>query len=353
MIRGGFLTPSERLELRALARDGLSEARVARRANAMILLDKGWSCERVAEALLIDDDSVRSWYKLYSEHGITGLAVFNFQGSQSHLSQEQEAALFEWVRTNLPRTTRVIGAWIAQNHGIAYSRPGLIALLHRLKLDYRKPDLVSAKLDPAKQEAFIQDYNRLMNGLGADEAVVFADAVHPTHQARAVGCWAPRDEKIAITPSSGRERINIHGAVNLETGKTQMLEVPTVNAHSTILLLMAILAAYPSMRMIHVFLDNARYHHAQMVQEWLAREGQRISLHFVPTYSPHLNSIERLWGLMHRNITHNRSYACLRDFRDATMAFLTRDVPRKWLEYCDSVSDNFRVINPANFRVMT
>jgi len=40
MIRGGFLSKAERLELRALARDGLSEARAARRANAIILLDK-------------------------------------------------------------------------------------------------------------------------------------------------------------------------------------------------------------------------------------------------------------------------------------------------------------------------
>jgi len=48
MIRGGFLTSAERLELRALARDGLSEGRVTRRANAIVLLDKGWTCAKVA-----------------------------------------------------------------------------------------------------------------------------------------------------------------------------------------------------------------------------------------------------------------------------------------------------------------
>ena len=44
----------------------------------------------------------------------------------------------------------------------------------------------------------------------------------------------------------------------------------------------------------HVFLDNARYHHAKLVQEWLAQPGRRIKLHFIPTYCPHLNPIERL-----------------------------------------------------------
>jgi transposase len=353
MIRGGFLTNAERLELRALARDGLSEARAARRANAIILLDKGWSCQEVAEALLIDDDTVRSWRKLYDEHGLTGLVVFDVGGSHSRLSSEQEGALFEWVRAILPRNTRAIGAWMAESFGVDYSHAGLIALLHRLQLGYRKPDLVARKLDAAKQKAFIEAYDRLMCSLGPDEAVVFADAVHPTHQVRTVGCWAPKDEAVAITPSSGRDRVNIHGAIDLESGQTQMLDVPTVDAQSTILLLIAILAAHPSRLMIHVFLDNARYHHARMVRQWLANEGQRITLHFVPTYSPHLNPIERLWGLMHRNVTHNRSYPSFHAFKAATMAFLTKTVPKNWPEFCDSVTDNFRVIDPSDFRVLS
>ena len=352
MIRPGFLSHAERDELRALARDGLSEGRIVRRANALVLLNDGWSCQEVAAALLIDDDSVRSWHKLYAERGLTGLVVFHHPGSRSRLASDQEAALFEWVRTTLPLNTRAIGEWIAKMYGIEYSHAGLIALLHRLGLDYRKPDLVARKLDAAKQRAFIADYERLMRGLRPDEAVVFVDAVHPTHQVRAVGCWAAKDEAIAINPSSGRERLNIHGAIDLETGRTQMLDVPTVDASSTILLLMAILSAYPSMAMIHVFLDNARYHHAKLVREWLAREGERITLHFVPTYSPHLNPIERLWGLMHRNLTHNRSYPTFRDFKARAMNFLTQDVPKNWQALCDSVTDNFRVIDPSNFRVL-
>lgn len=352
MIRPGFLSADERSELRALARDGSSEARAARRANAIVLLDSGWSCAEVAGALLIDDDTVRSWHGLYAEHGLTGLVVMGHQGSKSHLSREAEAALVAWVGSILPRNTRIIGAWIAKEHGVAYSHAGLIALLHRLKLVYRKPDLVSAKLDPARQEAFIADYERLLTGLGSDEAVVFADAVHPTHQARAVGCWAPAEEKIAIAPASGRDRLNIHGAVNLETGQTQMLEVASADARSTIQLLAAILSAYPSKRLIHVFLDNARYHHARLVRQWLARDGARIALHFVPAYSPHLNPIERLWGVMHRNVTHNTCYESFRKFKRKTMAFLTREVPRNWRAYRDSVTDNFRIITPADFRVV-
>jgi hypothetical protein len=91
-------------------------------------------------------------------------------------------------------------------------------------------------------------------------------------------------------------RLNLYGAIDLETGKTIVKDVLTVDAASTIALLAAIETTYPAMRQIHVYLDNARYHHAKLVQAWLERPECRIKLHFVPAYCLHLNPIERLWG---------------------------------------------------------
>ena len=76
---------------------------------------------------------------------------------------------------------------------------------------HRKPKTVSRKLDPAKQAAFIEAYETLLNHLDADEAVLFAEAVHTTHAVRPVGCWAPKDTPIAVAQTSGRQRLNIHG----------------------------------------------------------------------------------------------------------------------------------------------
>jgi transposase len=61
MIRAGFLDPESRRDLIELGRDGS----VARRANALVLLDDGMSCGAVAKVLLLDDDTVRTWYRLY------------------------------------------------------------------------------------------------------------------------------------------------------------------------------------------------------------------------------------------------------------------------------------------------
>jgi transposase len=353
MIRAGFLDGESRRDLIELARDGSVAHRLARRANALVLLDDGMSCAAVAKVLLLDDDTIRTWHLLYLEDGIDGLAGFGHEGGICRLSTEQQDKLKAWITETLPRTTRQVGAWIEHECGIDYqSRSGLIALLHRLGMEHRKPTAISRKLDPAKQEAFINAYNALLNRLSADEAVIFADAVHPTHAVRPVGCWAPKEVAIAVDQSSGRDRLNIHGAIDLETGQTIMKDVLSVDALSTILLLTAIETLYPGMRLIHVFLDNARYHHAKLVQAWLARPGCRIRLHFVPTYCPHLNPIERLWGLMHRHTTHNKCYATFKDFSGAMLTFLRDDVPANWREWCDQGTDNFRVINPTEFRII-
>src|SRR5258708_23435457 len=353
MIRRGFLDSEARRCLIELARDGSAAHRLARRANALVLLDKGMSCQSVADVLLLDNDTVRTWHQLYQEDGIEGLASFGHEGGACRLTAPQQDKLKAWISETLPRTTRAIGAWIAQEYDIEYqTRSGLIALLHRLGMEHRKPTAISRKLDPAKQAAFIKGQDALMNRLSADEAVIVADAVHPTHAVRPVGCWAPKEVPVAVEQSSGRDRLNIHGAVDLETGQTIMKDVLTVDALSTILLLMAIEAMYPGMRLIHVFLDNARYHHAKLVQAWLAQPSRRVKLPFIPAYCPPLNPIQPLWGLMHRHTTPNKCYATFKDFSLAMLNFLRDDVPRNWRTYCDEVTDNFPSIDPKKFRII-
>ncbi len=337
----------------AVMRDSKTENRLARRANALLLLDDGMSCEEVAEVLYYDDDTIRDWHAAWEAQGMAGLREFGYKGSACQLTAEQQDKLKKWVTETLPRSTSRIGAWIEREFDVDYTRSAIIRLMRRIGMEFKKPKMVSQKMDIAKQQAFIEMYNKLLNSLSDDEAVMFIDAVHPTHTVRPVGCWAPKEQDIAVDQSSGRERINIHGAINLETGQTRIIEVPTVNAASTIALLAAIEAFNPQLRKIHVFWDNARYHHAEMVQEWLNRPDCRIVPHFIPSYCPHLDAIERLWGVMHKNVTHNKCYQTARDFANAILNFLRSEVPKNWHLYSDSVTDNFRVINPKDFRVLT
>jgi hypothetical protein len=173
---------------------------------------------------------------------------------KNFLDPSQQARLKAWITETLPRSAGQIGAFIAREFGIEYqAKSGIIALLHRLGMEYRRPKAIARKLDPAKQAAFIKAYENLLNQMGDDEAVLFGDAVHPVHGAQAVGCWAPKEANIAVPQTTRRQGLNIHGALDLETGKTMMVEALSVDAASTIRLLIAIQAMYPGKRLIHLF----------------------------------------------------------------------------------------------------
>ncbi|MGO9359630.1 MAG: IS630 family transposase [Xanthobacteraceae bacterium] len=259
----------------------------------------------------------------------------------------------DFVAKFLPRNANVVADWIEKRFGVVFdARSSLSKLLHRIGMVYRKPTVIPLKIDEAAQIKAIKHYEKLMNSLAEDEVVLFSDAVHPTHITHPAGCWGPKDVEVAVHQNSGRDRLNIHGAVDLSTGMTCVYDTPQSDALSTVHFLDMIERKFPEMRKIHLFLDNARYHRSKIVQEWMKRPGRRIVLHFIPPYCPHLNPIERLWGLMHKHVTQNRCYAKFSGFIDAVMTFLRTDVPRKWPTFCDTVSDNFRVISRSNFRVL-
>ena len=87
MIRAGFLDPELRGDLIELTQDGSVEHRLARRANALVLLDEGMSCEAIAKVLFLDDDTIRTWYRLYQEDGIEGLGGLWFRRRRVPLEQ--------------------------------------------------------------------------------------------------------------------------------------------------------------------------------------------------------------------------------------------------------------------------
>ena len=159
-------------------------------------------------------------------------------------------------------------------------------------------------------------------------------------------------DKVALRRTSGRQRLNLHAALNLENFHCPLVEAERIDAASTIALLAKLEASNPGKRRIYVIVDNARYHHARVVRQWLERPDCRITLVFLPAYAPHLNAIERLWAVMHREVTHNKFPASFGHFVDAVFDFFRRRLPQEWTKWRDTVTDNFRIISHKDFRVL-
>lgn len=352
MIRSGFLSSAQIDELKGILRTPTEYYGVGRRANALLLLNKGMSCEEVAEVLYIDDDTVRGWFKDYQSGGLEGLSTFNWKGSKSHLTSAEIKKLGDWLEENCCRNTNEIRHHIHMNYGVYYSRPGCIKLLHRLEFEYRKPKALPNVASEEAQQEHIDLYKDLQRNLPENETVYFLDAAHLEHQTRPAYAWIKRGSNMSVQTTSGRKRNHVQAAMRLEDFHTPFVAPATVNGCSTVQLLAMLEALNPDKRVIHVIWDNAGYHKGPDVRAFLARPECRIRLIKLPPYCPHLNPIERLWGVLHQHVTHNRYYPTEKEFSDAIFTFLRETIPKEWKTFRDQVSDNFRVISTQNFRVL-
>lgn len=87
--RSNFLSLEDRGELLACMYRQRKDHGVARRANALLLLDDGKSCLEIAQVLYLDDDTVRGWHKQYVAKGWDAMAYDGWKGGQSRLAVAQ------------------------------------------------------------------------------------------------------------------------------------------------------------------------------------------------------------------------------------------------------------------------
>ncbi|NKB47294.1 MAG: hypothetical protein GKR77_05845 [Legionellales bacterium] len=73
-----------------------------------------------------------------------------------------------------------------------------------------------------------------------------------------------------------------------------------------------------------------------------------IVIDYLPPYSPNLNPIERLWKILHEQVTRNQYYETFADFKHAVQYFL-RHIGKKKTLLRKRINDNFQVLTPANF----
>jgi transposase len=122
--------------------------------------------------------------------------------------------------------------------------------------------------------------------------------------------WVPPEEKDPIVQHAPtRKSMALFGAVSSNTGELVSMDATIFNAETFLLFLNKVAGSKKRGKKIILILDNARYHHATMIQPWLKKNSRKIQLFFLPPYSPDLNNIERVWKMTRRVCTHNRYFA--------------------------------------------
>jgi transposase len=175
--------------------------------------------------------------------------------------------------------------------------------------------------------------------------VFFVDAAHFVMGAFLCCVWCL--VRLLLRGGSGRKRYSVLGAWNAVTQELVRITTDaTVNAETMCALLKKI-AAQGLQGPITLVLDNARYQHCALVMD-LAK-SLNIHLQFLPSYSPNLNLIERLWKFIKKQVLYGRHYGTFPEFCAAIDGCLDK-IPTEHRERLASLmTHHFQTFDPASF----
>jgi len=143
--------------------------------------------------------------------------------------------------------------------------------------------------------------------------VYFVDASHFV-LASFLG-WVWCFTRLFVRAASGRQRYNVLGALNAVTHELITHVNTTYITAESVCALLQTLARGCLPIPITLVLDNARYQRCALVQNLAKELG--IELLFLPSYSPNLNLIERLWKFVKKEVLNSRHHQDFKKFQEA------------------------------------
>jgi transposase len=142
---------------------------------------------------------------------------------------------------------------------------------------------------------------------------LFVDAAHFVYGTFLCYLWSIL--RVFVRAASGRQRFNVLGAWDAITRRLLSVTNTTVVNTDTMCQLLHRIAAEKLVGSVTLVLDNARYQRNKVVQALAAELS--IRLLYLPSYSPNLNLIERLWGFAKRTAVYGKYHPDFASFQTA------------------------------------
>ena len=294
--------------------DNKSPKSSKRMALAVLLLRENINEETVSRLVGVSGRQIRNYKKAYENQGNAALT----NDTRYRPSSELEAYT-DLIRENLiaqpVATASEASERIQSLTGIKRSPTQVRHFMHQLGLKPLKVAGIPAKANPDAQAEFLETKlePRIKEAKAGERVLLFMDAAHFVWQLYLGVLWCIA--RIFIPAASGRTRINILGAYDpIKNVLIKIVNRSYINSSTVIELMERIRAVYFD-KTITIVLDNAKYQRCKLVMEMAVQ--LRIELLFLPTYSPNLNLIERLWRFVKKECLYSKHYKTANDFESA------------------------------------
>jgi transposase len=272
----------------------------------------------IGELVGVHRHSVKYWTDIYQNQGFESLCRFQYGTNKSDLESHSESILQTFMERP-PMSSSEAKLRIEDLTGISRSPSQIRQFMKRHGLHYIKTGHIPAKADTEKQQQWVKMTLEpaIEEARSGECHLLFMDAAHFILEPFICALWCVA--RLFTRASSGRNRINVLGAVNAITKEVLTFTNTTYISAQTIIIFLNQLKKYYGDLPLKIVLDNARYQHCKIVEQ--AAKELNITLLFLPSYSPNLNIIERLWKFTKKKILYAKYYETPYKFHSAINGF--------------------------------
>jgi transposase len=311
------LTPSDREALLGHYRRA-ADPGVRLRAHIVLLLDAEHPWATISAVLFCSLDTISRWKRRFEAEGVHAV-LGRPRGRRRSCAQVWASLVVRWVLTLSPSEFRFARSrWsceaaavvLREDYRVRVGRETVRLWLRSAGLVWRRPRPTIRPRDPDREQT-LRTLRALLNRLPADETAVFMDEVDVNLNPK-VGCqWMRRGDQAAVETPGTNEKRHLAGSIHWRTGRVILTEGRPREGRSAALFLRHLddlRRAFRHYTVIHVICDNAGIHKAEKskaVKAYLAEWSGRVVLHYLPTYSPDCNPVERVWWRLHEAVTRN------------------------------------------------
>lgn len=284
------------------------------RFSVVSLMAEQTSIQQAARLAGVHRNTVTTCIRSFNKGGIPSLKQLHYKRHQTSFSS-YESTIEQSLRDEPPRSSQQAAARIEQLSGAPISPERARVFMRRIGMRCLRMGHIPGNADPVKQGQFLANTMEPLIGAAkkGKRELFFLDSAHFILEPFICMVWC--FVRLFVKAGSGRNRINVLGAINAITHQLETVINTTYITATEVVELLGRIRAKHKGRAIDVVLDNARYQHCDLVRN--AAKRLRINLVYLPPYSPNLNLIERLWKLIRKKVLHGKYYDQAEKFHSA------------------------------------
>jgi transposase len=313
-----------------------ADPKVRLRAHILLLLDAGFPWVTIGAVLFCSSSTISRWKRRYEADGVAAL-LGRPRGRPRSWVHTWAVLAVRWVLTRTPAqfgfarsrwSCEAVAVVLREDYRVRVGRETVRLWLRSAGLVWRRPRPTIRPEDPDRATK-LAALRALLKHLPADQTAVFMDEVDVNLNPK-VGCqWMRRGEQAAVETPGTNEKRYLAGSIHWRTGRVFITEGRRKEGRGAGLFLRHLddlRRAFRHFKVIHVICDNAGFHkpdRSNAVKDYLKVWGHRVVLHYLPTYSPDCNPVERVWWRLHEAVTRNHRCHTIDQLLDLTFEWFT------------------------------